>query len=117
MDRVLFETAYQCGTRASEACGLYVEDFDLALDDEHVLVQGKGGVLLDDRGYVALVKLYLTRTRYTSGPMFRAPINGKGGPLSYSVAHNRWQQYCAAAGVAVPCRSRTDFTCGTTSAK
>ncbi|MEU2032641.1 tyrosine-type recombinase/integrase [Nocardia amamiensis] len=60
-DRVLFETAYQCGMRASEAYELYVEDFDLALDDEHVRVHGKGGsvrtVLLDDRSYVALVKL------------------------------------------------------------
>lgn len=104
-DRVLFETAYQCGTRASEACGLYVEDYDLTLDDEHVRVHGKGGtvrtVLLDDRGYVALVKLYLARTNYTSGPMFRASINGKGGPLSYSAAHNRWQSYCAAAAVEV----------------
>ncbi|MFF7944735.1 site-specific integrase [Nocardia gamkensis] len=58
-DRVLFETAYQCGTRASEACGLYVEDFDLALDDEHVRVHGKGGtvrtVLLDDRGRRRLI--------------------------------------------------------------
>ncbi|WP_280336056.1 tyrosine-type recombinase/integrase [Nocardia wallacei] len=102
-DRLLFETAYQCGMRASEACGLYVEDFDLALDDEHVRVHGKGGtvrtVLLDDRGYVALVKLYLARTGYTAGPMFRASINGSGGPLSYAAAHHRWQKYCAAAGV------------------
>lgn len=100
-DRVLFETAYQCGMRASEACGLYVEDFDLALDDEHVRVHGKGGtvrtVLLDDRGYVALVRLYLARTGYTAGPMFRASINGRGGPLSYSAAHHRWQKYCTAA--------------------
>jgi integrase/recombinase XerD len=104
-DRVLFEAAYQCGMRASEACGLYVEDFDLTVDDEHVRVHGKGGtvrtVLLDDRGYVALVRLYLARTGYTRGPMFRASINGKGGPLSYSAAHNRWQSYCAAAEVAI----------------
>jgi integrase/recombinase XerC/integrase/recombinase XerD len=102
-DRLLFETAYQCGTRATEACGLYVEDFDLTLDDEHVRVHGKGGsvrtVLLDDRGYVILLRLYLARTGYTAGPMFRASINGTGGPLSYSAAHHRWQKYCAAAGV------------------
>lgn len=102
-DRVLFETAYVCGARANEVCELYVEDFDLALDDEHVRIHGKGGsvrtVLLDDRGYVALVRLYLARTGYTSGPMFRASINGKGGPLSYSAAHNRWTRYCAAARV------------------
>ncbi|NEW42538.1 tyrosine-type recombinase/integrase [Nocardia cyriacigeorgica] len=102
-DRVLFETAYVAGARASEVCGLYVEDFDLTLDDEHVRIHGKGGsvrtVLLDDRGYVALLRLYLARTGYTAGPMFRASINGRGGPLSYSAAHHRWQKYCTAAGV------------------
>ncbi|WP_330229899.1 hypothetical protein OHA40_28370 [Nocardia sp. NBC_00508] len=69
----------------------------------HVRIHGKGGsVLLDDRGYVALVRLYLARTGYTRGAMFRASINGRGGPLSYSAAHNRWQRYCAAAGVDIP---------------
>ncbi|MBF6189102.1 tyrosine-type recombinase/integrase [Nocardia farcinica] len=75
-DRVLFETAYVCGARASEVCELYVEDFDLRLDDEHVRLHGKGGtvrtVLLDDRGYVAMLRLYLDRTGYTAGPMFGA---------------------------------------------
>ncbi|MEU6785077.1 hypothetical protein ABZ912_38310 [Nonomuraea angiospora] len=86
--RVLFETAYVCGPRASEVCGLYVEDLDLRLDDEHVGVHGKGGsVLLDARGYVALLKLYLARAGYTSGPLSRAGINGRGGPLSYDAAH------------------------------
>ncbi len=62
---------YVCGARASEAGGLYVEDFDLALEDEHVRVHGKGGsvrtVLLDDRGYVALLRIYLTRTDSSRG--------------------------------------------------
>ena len=62
-DRVLFETAYVCGARASEVCGMYVEDLDLRPDDEHARVHGKGGtvrtVLLDDRSYVALLRLYL----------------------------------------------------------
>ena len=75
-DRVLFETAYVCGARASEVCGMYVEDLDLRPDDEHARVHGKGGtvrtVLLDDRGYVALLRLYLARAGYTSGPLFRA---------------------------------------------
>uniref|UniRef100_UPI003F4912A4 tyrosine-type recombinase/integrase n=1 Tax=Streptosporangium sp. CA-256172 TaxID=3240076 RepID=UPI003F4912A4 len=101
-DRVLFETAYVCGARASEVCGLYVEDLDLRLDDEHVRIHGKGGsvrtVLLDDRGYVTLLKLYLARAGYTAGPLFRASINGRGGPLSYDAAHHRWQTYCAQAG-------------------
>jgi integrase/recombinase XerC/integrase/recombinase XerD len=102
-DRVLFETAYVCGARASEVCGMYVEDLDLQLDDEHARVHGKSGtvrtVLLDDRGHVTLLKLYLARSGYTSGPLFRASINGRGGPLSYDAAHSRWQGYCAAAGV------------------
>ncbi|WP_282779145.1 MULTISPECIES: tyrosine-type recombinase/integrase [unclassified Nocardia] len=104
-DRVLFETVYVCGARADEVCGLYVEDFDLTLDDEHVRIHGKGGkvrsVLLDDRGYVALVRLYLKRASYTAGPMFRASINGRGGPLSYSAAHHRWQKYCTTAGAEI----------------
>jgi len=104
-DRVLFETAYTCGARASEVCGMYVEDLDLGLDDEHARVHGKGGtvrtVLLDDRGYVALLRLYLARGGYTSGPLFRASINGRGGPLSYDAAHNRWKKYCAAAGIGI----------------
>jgi integrase/recombinase XerC/integrase/recombinase XerD len=102
---VLFETAYVCGARASEVCGLYIEDLDLRLDDEHVRVHGKGGsvrtVLLDDRGYVTLLKLYLARAGYTAGPLFRASVNGRGGPLSYDAAHHRWQSYCAAAGVEI----------------
>ena len=44
---------------------------DLRLDDEHVRIHGEGGsvrtVLLDDRGYVALLKLYLARAGYTAG--------------------------------------------------
>jgi integrase/recombinase XerD len=102
-DRVLFETAYVCGARAAEACGLYVEDLDLRPDDEHVRIHGKGGtvrtVLLDDRGYVALLRLYLARAGYTAGPLFRASINGSGGPLSYDAAHHRWAGYCAGAGL------------------
>ena len=104
-DRVLFETAYVCGARASEVCGMYVEDLDLRPDDEHARVHGKGGtvrtVLLDDRGYVALLRLYLARSGYTSGPLFRASINGRGGPLSYDAAHSRWEKYCAAVGVGI----------------
>ena len=58
-------------------------------------------MLLDDRGYVALLKLYLARTGYTSGPLFRASVNGSGGPLSYDAAESRWRKYCAAAGVEI----------------
>lgn len=58
-------------------------------------------MLLDDRGYVALLKLYPAWSGYTSGPLFRASINGRGGPLSYDAAHNRWKKYCAAAGAGI----------------
>ena len=60
-----------------------------------------GGRPVDDRGYVALLRLYLARTSYASGPLFRASINGKGGPLSYDAAHHRWCNYCATAGVGI----------------
>ena len=56
-------------------------------------------MLLDDHGYVALLKLYLARAGYTAGPLFRASINGSGGPLSYDAAHHRWEGYCRAAGI------------------
>ena len=52
-------------------------------------------------GYVALLRLYLARAGYTSGPLFRASINGRSGPLSYDAAHSRWTKYCAAAGVEI----------------
>jgi integrase/recombinase XerD len=74
-------------------------------DDEHARIHGKGGtvrtVLLDDRGYVALLRLYLARAGYVSGPLFRATVNGQGGPLSYDAAHSRWKKYCAAAGAEI----------------
>jgi integrase/recombinase XerC/integrase/recombinase XerD len=80
---VLFETAYVCGARASQVCGMYVEDLDLRPDDEHARIHGKGGtvrtVLLDDRGYVALLRLYLARAGYT-GPLFRASRQRPGRP-------------------------------------
>ena len=36
-----------------------------------------------------------------SGPLFRASINGRGGPLSCHAAQNRWKKYCAAAGAGI----------------
>ncbi|GAA3622687.1 hypothetical protein GCM10022419_130460 [Nonomuraea rosea] len=80
----------------------------MRLDDEHIRLHGKGGsvhtVLLGDRGYAALLKLYLARAAYTAGPLFRASINGRGGPLSYDAAHHRWQSYCTAARVQIDVR-------------
>ncbi len=93
---MLLETAYVCGARASETCGMHVEDLDLRLDDEHARVHGKGGTIrttvpLDDRGYVAPLRLYLTGAGYTAGPLFRASIHGRGSPLSYDAAHRQWR--------------------------
>ncbi|WP_433258239.1 tyrosine-type recombinase/integrase [Streptosporangium sp. CA-135522] len=104
-DRVLFETIYVCGARAAEVCGLDLDDFDLRQDDEHVRIHGKSGtvrtVLLDDHGYVALLKLSLNRAGHQFGPAFRASINGNGGPLSHDAAHHRWEGYCEVAGVEI----------------
>jgi integrase/recombinase XerD len=93
-DRVLFETAYTCGARAAEACGLYAEDLDLRPDDEHVRIHGKGGtvrtVLLDDRGYVGLLKMYLARAGYTCGPVFRASINARNSFYQQGWSERLW---------------------------
>jgi len=57
-------------------------------------------VLLDDARLVRDVRAYLKRTGYTHGPLFRAAKNGRGGPLRYQSIQERWQRYCARAGVA-----------------
>jgi len=49
---------------------------------------------------VIALRLYLARAGYTAGPLFRASINGPGGPLSYDAAHHRREGYCSAAGLA-----------------
>ena len=41
---------------------------------------------LEQRGQVA-------QAGYTSGPLFRASINGRGGPLPYDAAHHRWKKF------------------------
>ncbi len=75
-DRVLFGVIAATGLRAAEALGIYVTDLELARDDEHLTVRGKGGrtrtVLLDDPGLVVLLHRYLRDTGYTRGPLFRA---------------------------------------------
>jgi hypothetical protein len=38
----------------------------------------------------------VARAGYTSGPLFRASINGPGGPLSYDAAHHRWKKFIPA---------------------
>ncbi|MEV4604953.1 site-specific integrase [Amycolatopsis sp. NPDC049253] len=61
-------------------------------------------VLLDDRGYVGLLKLYLARIGYQFGALFRPSINGGtsgSGHLSYDAAHHRWTGYCRDARVEI----------------
>ncbi|MEU4626289.1 site-specific integrase [Actinoplanes sp. NPDC023801] len=36
-----------------------------------------------------------------NGPLFRASINGSGGPLSYDAAQHRCSRYCATDGVPI----------------
>jgi integrase/recombinase XerD len=59
-NRLLFRLLFETGLRISEALALYVEDLDLALDNEHMTVQGKGGmqrtILLDDSRLVAQLR-------------------------------------------------------------
>jgi integrase/recombinase XerD len=102
-DRLLFRLIFETGLRVSEALGLHVEDLDLAADDEHLDVLGKGGqrrtVLLDDARLVGQLRAYLKQTGYRHGPLFRAEKNGRGGPLRYQSVQERWADYCARAGI------------------
>jgi len=103
-DRLLFRLIAETGLRVSEALGLYVEDLDLTLDDEHLRVKGKGGrhrtLLLDDPALVRQMRTYRRKNGYQHGPLFRAAKNGTGGPLAYQSIQERWAGYCAKAGVA-----------------
>ena len=58
-------------------------------------------MLLDDDRLVKQLRAYLKATGYRHGPLFRAEKNGRGGPLRYASARERWERYCAAAGVDV----------------
>ena len=94
---------YVCGARAGEVCGLYVEDLDLRLDDEHVRMHGKGGTVRTVPARRPRLRrptqaLPARAPNTQAGPLFRASINGSGGPLSYDAAQHRWTRYCAAAG-------------------
>jgi len=104
-DRLLFGLIYSTGLRASEALGIHVEDVDLSLDDEHILIHGKGGhtrrVLLQDRKLLKRLKAYLNETGYEHGPLFRALYNGSGDELCYQAAYELWNRYCKRAGVSI----------------
>lgn len=101
-DRVLFGLIASTGLRAAEALSVYVDDLNLANDDEHLTVIGKGDkqrtILLDDPEFLALLRRYLRQTGHVHGPLFRAAKNGVGGPLRYSSAEELWGKYCEAVG-------------------
>lgn len=102
-DQLLFKLIFETGLRISEALSLYIDDLDLAIDDEHITVVGKGRqrrtILLDDPSLVVLLKRYLDKHGYQHGPLFRAHKNYRGGPLRYQSAQEKWETYCQHAGV------------------
>ncbi len=102
-DRLLFHLIFETGLRVGEALAIYIEDIDLTLDDEHIVVTGKGNkrrtVLLDDTHLVQQIRNYLKRTGYRNGPLFRAEKNNQGGPLRYQTVQASWSHYAAQAGV------------------
>ena len=108
-DRLLFRLIFETGLRVSEALGVHLEDLDLATDDEHLSLLGKGGqrrtVLLDDAHLVRQLRVYLKQTGYRHGPLFRAAKNGRGGPLRYQSVQERWARYCAGPGCLAPSTS------------
>ena len=102
-DQLFFRLLFEMGLRVSEGLSLYVEDLTMHMDDEHILVHGKGGkqrtVLLDDPKLLKLLRLHLKQAGYRYGPLFRAKKNGRGGTLSYQSMQQRWQMYCDKAGI------------------
>ena len=102
-DQLLFRLIAELGLRVGEALTLQVEDVDLARDDEHLSVLGKGGrrrtVLIDGDGLVVQLRAYLRHTGHRHGPLFRAEKNGRGVSLRYQSPHEHWIRSCSAAGV------------------
>jgi integrase/recombinase XerD len=102
-DRLLFTLIRDTGIRISEALGIYVEDLNLALNDEKIRVVGKGNrertvMLYAAPDTLKLLKRYLRETGYTSGPLFRG---ASAAPMAYRTAHELWTQYCRKAGADV----------------
>jgi integrase/recombinase XerD len=102
-DQLFFLLLLETGLQVIEGFSLYVEDFDISLDNEQLTVVGKGGkrrtVLLDDPRLVQQLRAYLKRWDYKHGQLLRAEKNGRGEPLRYQSIEERWDHYCTQAGV------------------
>ncbi|GAA4535392.1 hypothetical protein GCM10023192_31910 [Amycolatopsis samaneae] len=100
-DRLVFETIQVTRARVPDVCGMDVENLDLRPEDEHARVGSAGLVRLDDPRYLILLKRYLDRNGYRSGPLFR---DEAGGRLSPEVVHDRWRDYCRRASIDIDLR-------------
>lgn len=102
-DRVLFNLLASTGARVGEMLALHVEDVDLAVDDERITVLGKGNkrrtLLIDDPRTLVLLRRHLRGLRRSTGPVFVASRGHSTTPMVYEAIRQRWQAYCAVAGV------------------
>jgi integrase/recombinase XerD len=102
-DRVIFNLLYCTGARVGEVLALHAEDVDLTVGDERITVLGKGNkrrtLLIDDPRVLVLLRRHLRGLRRTSGPVFTSSRGTSTTPLAYETIRQRWQTYCAIAGV------------------
>jgi integrase/recombinase XerD len=105
-DRALLEFLYGTGARISEAVGCAVDD--LALDEQTVVLHGKGGRtrLVPLGGYaVAALEAYLVRGRPPLAGAGRGTpavfLNARGGPLSRQSAWTILRRAAERAGLPV----------------
>jgi integrase/recombinase XerD len=102
-DRVIFGLLASTGARVGEVLALHVEDIDLSSGDERIAVLGKGGkrrtLLLDDPRLLLLLRRHLRGLRRCTGPVFTSERGSRSTSLRYESIRQRWQAYCAIAGV------------------
>jgi integrase/recombinase XerD len=102
-DRAMFELAYGAGLRVTELCGLSLEE--LRLDEELVVVRGKGGkqrVVPFGRAAARALARYLDagRPRLLDGRISpHVFVNARGGRLSRVGFFKNLKAHAAAAGI------------------